>query len=562
MLKLSRAKINWDTVFPLILIITILITRIPFMSKFLYEWDSANYALAFTNYNIVQQQPHPPGYLFYVALGRGFNYVFNDPNTSLIALAIFFSALSAVLLYFMTKEIFSRRVGIASSILFIFNPLIWFYGEIASIYIFEAFFSILIAYSCYKLFRGDERFIYLSAMVLGLAGGFRTDLVEFMFPLWVLCILYAKPSFIKFIKGMAVFALSILSWLIPTALSVGGIHQYLQLLRSTSAAADYTSIIFGASISQQILNSGACIIWSLLGLTVIGILTVLYFLIKRRNVLKNNLVFHLKKPLTLFFLLWAGPAFIFYLLIYVVKPGYLLTCIPVFMVMLAYIMNRVSGFINIKFPEVSAKKVLASILVIYALLNAAYFIYPGDIHNGDTWETPMDKMSTTQEIWFDLDVGLIYNNAKISANDENTALHIQNILNISNSDPSSTIIIIRDITREDEGFNWRKAMYYLPGYDVYYLFNEENSGITANVSSWHGKNHSYTTSKAPTLDVPMNSSTTRIVWIMSNQTSFYQEVKSKVGVNSIKLPNGLNIYYSQIGNQTSNFQISGFIFRR
>jgi hypothetical protein len=555
-------KINWDVVFPLILITTVVITRIPFMSKFLYEWDSVNYAMALSNYNILQQQPHPPGYIFYVALGRGFNLLFNDANTSLIALAITFTAMSAVLLYFMTQEIFSRKVGILSSILFIFNPLIWFYGEIASIYIFEAFFSILIGYTCYKLFKGDERFIYISAVVLGLAGGFRTDIVEFMLPLWILCILYAKPSFTKVIKGMGIFTLSILSWLIPTALSVGGIHEYLQLLKTTSAAADYTSILFGASISHQILNSGACIIWSLLGLTVIGLLAVLYFLIKRRDALKNDLMFHLKKPLTLFFLLWAGPAFTFYLLIYVVKPGYLLTCVPALMVILAYIINRISRFINIRFPEISAKKALVSIITIYIILNTVYFIYPWDIHNGATWETPTDKMETSQELWFDVDVGLIYNNAKISANDKNTALHIQNILNISNSDPSSTIIVIRDINREDEGFNWRKAMYYLPGYDVYYLFDDENSGITGNVSMWHGKNNSYTTSEATTMDVPMNSSTTRIVWIMSNQTSFYQEVKKAVGVNSIELPNGLNIYYSQIGNQTSSFQISGFIFQR
>ncbi len=310
------------------------------------------------------------------------------------------------------------------------------------------------------------------------------------------------------------------------------------------------------------LFSGACIIWSLLGLTVIGLLAVLYFLIKRRDALKNDLMFHLKKPLTLFFLLWAGPAFTFYLLIYVVKPGYLLTCVPALMVILAYIINRISRFINIRFPEISAKKALVSIITIYIILNTVYFIYPWDIHNGATWETPTDKMETSQELWFDVDVGLIYNNAKISANDKNTALHIQNILNISNSDPSSTIIVIRDINREDEGFNWRKAMYYLPGYDVYYLFDDENSGITGNVSMWHGKNNSYTTSEATTMDVPMNSSTTRIVWIMSNQTSFYQEVKKAVGVNSIELPNGLNIYYSQIGNQTSSFQISGFIFQR
>jgi hypothetical protein len=62
--------------------------------------------------------------------------------------------------------------------------------------------------------------------------------------------------------------------------------------------------------------------------------------------------------------------------------------------------------------------------------------------------------------------------------------------------------------------------------------------------------------------VPVTSKTTRIVWIMSDQTSFYQDVKDKLGVNAIKLPNSLKIYYSYVGNQTSNFQISDFIFKR
>ena len=195
------------------------------------------------------------------------------------------------------------------------------------------------------------------------------------------------------------------------------------------------------------------------------------------------------------------------------------------------------------------------------ILNTAYFIYPCDIHNGETWETPVDHMSTVQQLWFDLDVGFIYNHAKIDANDENTKLTIENILKISNSNPSSSIVVIRDITHEDEGFNWRKAMFYMQDYDVYYLFDKENSGLTNQVSLWHGKKHSYSTSEASSVDIPMNSSTTKIIWIMSNQTSFYQEVKDKLGVNKISLPNGLNIYYSNVGNQTSDFQISNFIFQ-
>jgi hypothetical protein len=557
----SKPSFKQNLLIPLILGLLVIITRVPFMSKALYEWDSVNYAMAFEKYNILQQQPHPPGYILYVALGKAVNYIFNDPNTSMIVLSITFSIFTVVLVYFMVRDIFSKNVAITAAILMIFNPLIWFYGEIASIYIFEAFFGVLIAYSSYKLLKGNEKFIYISAFVLGLAGGFRIDIVEFMFPLWIFCVWYARPSYTKIIKGLFVFIMSISSWLVPTILLTGGYKEYFALLKTTSEAATQTSIVFGASISQQILNSGAFIIWSALGLTFLGILITALFLVYHRKGLKSKFMVYLKNPLTIFFLLWIGPASLFYLIIYLVKPGYLLNYLPAVIIILSYIINRLSHDLSFKFPKISYKQAIISLLVIYAVLSSICFLYPYNIHEGQIWETPMEKMGVSQDVSFGLDVGLFYNNAKINANDANTQLHINDILNISNSDPISTIVVIRDITREDEGFNWRKAMYYLPGYDVYYLCDPENTGITGQVSSWHGKNHSYNISQAPVLDIPLNSAT-KIVWIMSDQSNFYQEVKDKLGVSSIDLPNGLSIYYSNIGNQTSDFQISNFIFQR
>ncbi|MGB9977970.1 ArnT family glycosyltransferase [Methanobacterium sp.] len=553
-------KFRLDFLILLILGLLVVITRVPFTSKFLYEWDSVNYSLAFENYNILQQQPHPPGYLLYVALGKAVNYIFNDPNTSLIFLSITFSILSTILIYFMAKEVFSRKIGIISALLLIFNPFIWFYGEIASIYIFEAFFSILIAYSSYKLFKGDEKFIYISAFVLGLSGGFRTDIIEFMLPLWAFSIWNAKLSYAKISKGLLTFLLSISLWLLPAVILTGGFEKYIHILRYTSESASYTSLIFGASISQQILNTGVCIIWSLVGLTLLGILITALFLTHHRENFKPKAAVYIKKPLTIFFLLWIIPSFIFYLFIYIMKPGYLLTFLPAVMIILSYITIRISSDIHFKFPKIHIKHALGFILIIYIISNTAYFAYPYNLHNDQIWETPTDKMGTNQKIWFGIDVGLVYDNSKINANDENTQLHIQNILNISGSDPQSTIIVIRDITREDEGFNWRKAMYYLPGYDIYYLFDHENSGIEGNVSVWHGKNHSYNISKAKAEDIKLNSSTTKIVWVMSNQTSFYQEVKDNFGVNEINLSNGMKLYYSYVGNQTSDIKISSFIF--
>ncbi len=555
-------KFRLDFLISLILGFLVVITRVPFTSKFLYEWDSVNYSLAFENYNILQQQPHPPGYLLYVTLGKAVNYVFNDPNTSMIFLSMIFSILTVILVYFMAKEIFSRKIGVVSALMVIFNPFIWFYGEIASIYIFEAFFGVLIAYSSYKLFNGNEKFLYISAFVLGLSGGFRTDIIEFMLPLWAFCIWKAMPPYTKITKGIVTFIFSVSLWLLPAVILTGGFENYIHILRYTSESATYTSMIFGANISQQILNTGVCIIWSLIGLTSIGTLISVLFLIYHRENLKSKAIVYIKKPLTIFFLLWIIPSFLFYLFIYIVKPGYLLTFLPAVMIILSYITIRISSDIHFKLPKISINQILGFILLIYVISNTLYFVYPYDLHNGQIWETPTDKMGTNQKILFGIDVGLLYDHAKINANDENTQLHIKNILNISNSSPQSTIIVIRDINREDEGFNWRKAMYYLPDYDIYYLFDNENSGIKGKVSMWHGKDHNYNISKSHVLDVPLNSSTIKIVWIMSNQTSFYQEVRNKFGVNEIDLQNGMKLYYSYVGNQTSDIKVSDFIFQR
>jgi hypothetical protein len=64
------------------------------------------------------------------------------------------------------------------------------------------------------------------------------------------------------------------------------------------------------------------------------------------------------------------------------------------------------------------------------------------------------------------------------------------------------------------------------------------------------------------VDIPLNQSVKQIIWVMSNQTNFYQEVQSQVGVQTISLPNGLNIYYSNIGSGPVNLQIGGYVFTR
>ena len=152
-----------------ILSILMLVTRLPFTSKYLFEWDSVDFALGFENYDIIHHQPQPPGYILYVGLGRIVNWIFHDANTTMVFLSIVFSIFTVVLVYFLAKQMFSEKIALVASLLLDFNPIFWFYGEVATIYPCEAFLAALIAYLSYNMLKGNDKYLYPAVIALGLA---------------------------------------------------------------------------------------------------------------------------------------------------------------------------------------------------------------------------------------------------------------------------------------------------------------------------------------------------------------------------------------------------------
>ena len=55
------------------LAVVTLLSRWPYRARMLYNWDAVQFALALREFDVAKHQPHPPGYLLYVALGRLFN---------------------------------------------------------------------------------------------------------------------------------------------------------------------------------------------------------------------------------------------------------------------------------------------------------------------------------------------------------------------------------------------------------------------------------------------------------------------------------------------------------
>src|SRR5207247_4635496 len=120
----------------IVLALIVLVTRLPFITHLLWEWDSVLYARALeqgfhVTADIADQRPHPPGYVFYVALGSVARWIFNDSNAALVAIAVLASALATAGIYLLARRFASREIAAFAALAFAADPLVWAHGEVA-----------------------------------------------------------------------------------------------------------------------------------------------------------------------------------------------------------------------------------------------------------------------------------------------------------------------------------------------------------------------------------------------------------------------------------------------
>ena len=82
-----------------------LLSRWPYRAGMLYNWDAVQFALALREFDVTKHQPHPPGYLLYVGLGRLLNIPLADPNLAYVGLAMLFSAATTVTVYWLARAL-------------------------------------------------------------------------------------------------------------------------------------------------------------------------------------------------------------------------------------------------------------------------------------------------------------------------------------------------------------------------------------------------------------------------------------------------------------------------
>src|SRR5205823_7766417 len=175
---------RWDYLFAGALGILTVLSRLPYRARMLYNWDGVQFALALREYDVLKHQPHPPGYILYVVLGRIVNAWLHDPTASYVALAVAFSGLTTFVVYYLARAVYDRTTALAAAALLAVSPLFWFYSSVGLTYAGEALFASTVAYFGFRALNGSRSDAYLAAWYLGIAGGMRQSLLVLLFPLW------------------------------------------------------------------------------------------------------------------------------------------------------------------------------------------------------------------------------------------------------------------------------------------------------------------------------------------------------------------------------------------
>ncbi|MFA7325182.1 MAG: hypothetical protein WC121_00820 [Candidatus Kapaibacterium sp.] len=221
--------------YPILLIFIVFITRFAFFldyNVFLSD-DDAGFALAAQDYNIEESRPHLPGYFVLVKTIAFVNIVTKDSFISMKVLVLAFSSLSALIIFKLFLFHFNEEKSFWLVILLFSNPLIWFYQCTPESYVYDLFFSSLIALLYYK----RSTYFYFLPLI-SVMGGIRMSSAFFLIPLYFyITYVYAKEGKLstKVLAIANLFGLIVTAfWLLPLLNSVGGFAAYLKLFDTHS----------------------------------------------------------------------------------------------------------------------------------------------------------------------------------------------------------------------------------------------------------------------------------------------------------------------------------------
>lgn len=209
----------------LILVLLTIISRFIFFESFYYGYDSVNYALASTDFSLINTRPHLPGSIFFVEALSAFNLITNDSHLSFEFLNILFSVLAVIFTYLSFNKLFKNNLTLALTIFLLFNPMVWFYSCVTEVYVFDWFLGSILLFSVL-----NKNGVYYIPIILSIGMGFRQSSGVLLAPIFFYLIYIQKDiNWKKIVISLFFSILIIIIWLYPIISNAGGIKEYIEL---------------------------------------------------------------------------------------------------------------------------------------------------------------------------------------------------------------------------------------------------------------------------------------------------------------------------------------------
>ena len=502
-----------------------LLSRWPYRARMLYNWDAVQFALALREFDISKHQPHPPGYLLYVALGRLLNIPLGDPNLAYVALAMLFSAATTVAVYWLARALYDRVTAAAAATLLAVSPLFWFYGSVGLTYAGEAFGASLVAAFAYGALRGNPRALYGCAVALGLVGGIRQSVLVLLFPLCVACAFLGVRSVRRLLVAATLMVVAVLSWFLPMVWLTGGLRPYLRASTQLYGSVVLPTSVLGGSLDVTLAQARYVLASVIVGL---GPLTLAVFAlplyIRRAGWGRGDW----------FLVAWIVPPAAFYTLVHFGQAGYVLTFLPALVILLSRVLVEVvaAGSERLRRPN-WRWGLTAAALVPLCLLSTAFFVsarpVPREFNHrtGGSW---MWRAKDEAHDWI-----MSRTAAALREHEAVIRTYVETIRAVY--DPSDTALLTE--VGNPRSYPWlRHAMFYMPEYAIYQVqVGDSPLGFYAPQSA-----ATMILTPGSTITVPRRIH--QLVWFVDH---WDPAVPRPRGLQEIQLPYGRFLYVLPIG---------------
>ena len=534
----ARVAPHGDLAIALGLGVVTLLSRWPYRARMLYNWDAVQFALALHEFDIAKHQPHPPGYLLYVALGRLLNASLGDPTLAYVALAMLFSAGTTFVLYSLARRLYDRATALIAASLLAVSPLFWFYGSVGLTYAGEAFAASVVAWFAYGALTGQVPSLYWGALAVGLTGGMRQSVLVLLLPLWLGSALLGIRSRRRVAIAGGILLASVLAWLLPMLWLTGGPAAYVGASTQLYGSMLLPTSVLGGSLEVTLAQARYLLESTLVGLGPLG-LVALALPAYARGMGWNRPEW--------FLLGWMVPPIIFYMLIHFGQAGYVLTFLPALVILLSRVLAWVvaAGSERLRRPNWRWALTTATLLPL-VLINTGFFVSARpmqrefDNRGGDGW---VWRARDEFHDWI-----MSRTAAALREHEAVIRTYVETIRAVY--DPSDTALVTE--LGNPRSYPWlRHAMFYMPEYPTYQV------QVGAMPLGFYAPQYAATMILTPGARITLPAGMRQLVWFVDHWDPATQP---PAGLREVQLPYGRFLYVLPL--TRTPVEYAGYTFER